>query len=353
MKRKLFGILTAVICMVTTLAGTSAMAASWPSLSSSAYCEFTAQKKINVYKDSSCSTRGTSSPKKSYNAYVAKGDVCKIYEITSKYIKLSYPTSSGSRTGYIKRGSLFDVSSPSESVTSKGKATTYTKPDGSSYGYTENGDQIFKCGSDGGYTIIIYTAKSGKRGYKLAYVKTLDYNRIIKGTSSSKSSNNRSLADIAKGEIDYQGTKSNGKGTGDYTKYGKWIGADGQQWCASFVSWCADRAGIPSSVIPITADCDAMKNGSTRYHKWDSNSLNFMKKNDVIFFAPTSNPSDATHTGIITKISGTSVSVVEGNTGPYYGPDIVREITYTVDRNSGRIVNGYNGYCFCGYISVD
>ena len=45
MKRKLFGILTAVICMVTILAGTSAMAASWPSLSSSAYCEFTAQKK--------------------------------------------------------------------------------------------------------------------------------------------------------------------------------------------------------------------------------------------------------------------------------------------------------------------
>ncbi len=193
MKKIFPTILAIVICMTTLFNSISAMAASWPSLSSSAYCEFTAQKKINVYKDSSCSTRGTSSPKKSYDAYVAKGDVCKIYEITSKYIKLSYPTSSGSRTGYIKRGSLFDVSSPSESVTSKGKATTYTKPDGSSYGYTEKGDQIFKCGSDGDYTIIIYTAKSGKRAFKLGYTKTSDYNKIIRDGSSKSSSSSTLL----------------------------------------------------------------------------------------------------------------------------------------------------------------
>jgi hypothetical protein len=28
------------------------------------------------------------------------------------------------------------------------------------------------------------------------------------------------------------------------TKYGKWFGLDGQPWCAMFVSWCFDQAGV-------------------------------------------------------------------------------------------------------------
>lgn len=28
------------------------------------------------------------------------------------------------------------------------------------------------------------------------------------------------------------------------TKYGKWFGLDGNPWCAMFVSWCHDKAGV-------------------------------------------------------------------------------------------------------------
>lgn len=147
-------------------------ASSWPSLSESSYCEFKATKTIYVYRDSSCSTRGTSNPAKSYNAYIETGDVCRILSISSNYILVKYPVGSSYRTGYITRSALFGVSAPSSCITSGGKATTYVSPGGSSYGYTESGDTVYLCGTSGNYTLIIYTAKSGIRAFKLGYVKT-------------------------------------------------------------------------------------------------------------------------------------------------------------------------------------
>lgn len=158
----------------------------WPSLASSSYCEFKAPEQISVYKDAALKTRGTSNPAKAYNAYISKNDICYIYKITTSYIQVNYPTSSGRHTGYIKRSALLSVSSPKEKVTSKGKATTYVSSGGSSYGYTEKGDTVYACGTSSSYTAILYTAKSGKRSYKYGWVKTSDYKSIIKGSSSQK-----------------------------------------------------------------------------------------------------------------------------------------------------------------------
>lgn len=162
-------------------------ATAFPSLSASAYCETVAPKKINVYKDKSLKTRGICAPSsKSYNSYIDKGDTqLYLYEITSSYIKLSFPTPNGRRTGYIARGDLIGVSSPSHVSKATGKATTYASPGGYSYGYFESGDQVYAVGTSGSYTATIYTAKSGKRSYKLGWVKTDDYNRYCKGAKYS------------------------------------------------------------------------------------------------------------------------------------------------------------------------
>ncbi|MBR5535369.1 MAG: leucine-rich repeat protein [Clostridia bacterium] len=56
---------------------------------------------------------------------------------------------------------------------------------------------------------------------------------------------------------------SNGKG-GPYTEYSRFMGVDGQQWCASFVSWCAAAAGIPTDVISRYA-------GAGDWRKWPGN----------------------------------------------------------------------------------
>lgn len=182
--KKLLSVMLVIITVFSTsaIALTANAATSWPSLSSSSYCEFTAANNINVYMNSSLSKCGTASPAKKYNAYIETGDVCRIYKITSSYVYLAYPTSSGYKLGYIKRSALFNVSSPNEVVTSQSKVTTYKTAGGSSYGYVAAGDKVYKVGTSGSYARVIYQAKSGNRAYKLGYVTTSNYNIKIKGT---------------------------------------------------------------------------------------------------------------------------------------------------------------------------
>jgi len=173
----------AMLLVLMTLASlftvTAFAATNWPGVSSGAYCEFTAQKKINVYRYSNFSARGTSSPAKTYNAYIDQNDVCRIIAFNANYIKLQYPTSSGYKTGYVRRADVIGVNAPLAQVTSAGKATTYTKPGGKSYGYVAAGDRVYHCGTSGNYVAVIYQAKSGSRAYKLGYVTVSDYNGII------------------------------------------------------------------------------------------------------------------------------------------------------------------------------
>lgn len=177
-------LLVCLVCMVPN----PAEADSWPSLSSSKYCEFVAAKPFNAYRDSALKTRGTASPAKSYGAAVYEGDVCRIYEITSSYVKLGYPTSSGYKTAYVSRSNVLPASSVQATTKAGAEVTVYSTPGGSKYGYTEVGDAVYKVGTSGDYTAIIYTAKSGSRAYKFGYVKTSQYKSHLSGKSSSSSS---------------------------------------------------------------------------------------------------------------------------------------------------------------------
>ena len=51
-----------------------------------------------------------------------------------------------------------------------------------------------------------------------------------------------SLIEIAKAEIGYTETGNND------TKYGDWYELNNQAWCAMFVSWCYDKAGLGGKV---------------------------------------------------------------------------------------------------------
>ncbi len=53
-------------------------------------------------------------------------------------------------------------------------------------------------------------------------------------------------------------------GGGQFTEYGRFMGADNDNWCASFVSWCAAAAGIPTNVIPRYT-------GAGDWRKWPGN----------------------------------------------------------------------------------
>ena len=145
----------------------------WPDLSERKYCEYNATEKIEVYKDKSCTTRGTESPSKKYNAYIASGDKVYIYYIHSDWSRVNYPAGSSRRTGYVRTAKLLGTCVPWISyATSQRKTTTYASPGGKSIGYVEPGDTVFTLMYwPRGYVSILYTAKSGNRAYKYGWVK--------------------------------------------------------------------------------------------------------------------------------------------------------------------------------------
>ena len=202
--------------------------------------------------------------------------------------------------------------------------TTYRRPAASSptFGSVDNNDLGYKIATSGNYTQVIYKG-SGK--WKLAWVLTSGIKTReeilaeIPGASSS-------LAEMAYLELGYQGLNENGTGHGDYTKYGKYTGTDGQHWCAAFVAWCANEAGVSRDIVPRVAGCVSMPYGSSALNYWDSNAMTNIKKDDVIFFSKAARNIDENyHVGIVYAVdkANNSITIIEGNTGD----DVVRENT--------------------------
>lgn len=98
----------------------------------------------------------------------------------------------------------------------------------------------------------------------------------------------------------------------DGWEYIRYVYKDGQyhQWCASFVSWCANQAGA-GKIIP--------KNGGCKYlYKNIINAggsvVTKPKAGDIIFYHRTGTAAgEFCHVGIVTKVSKTSVTTVQGN----------------------------------------
>ena len=134
------------------------------------------------------------------------------------------------------------------------------------------------------------------------------------------------LINVAKDEIGAK--ESNG---GD-DKYIKWYGgfALNVAWCAIFVSWCAMKAGITTSIIPKFADCDA---GLKWFKARDKYSLSKAyggeythKPGDIIFFSKVEKQIDSTHVGIVSAVGNSVVHTLEGNSA-----DSVRTKSYMLN----------------------
>lgn len=261
MKKKI-SVLMALVLMMSIIFGVNVSAAvSYPAISSSAYIEFKAQQNINVYKDTACKIRGTSSPLKAYNASVATGDVCYIYKITSSYIQINYPTASGRRIGYIKRADLFDKTVPEEYISSAKASVTVYKAEGSSS--IAKGDKVWRVDPKmgySGYRAVIYEAKSGKRAYKMGYITLADLEKIkqvntksVSNNSSSENTNtssqSSSLMYAKYSGVDYTKLTDNSKRIAALDKAKKMVTV---QWTApcDFVTWASSK-GILNTTTSV------------------------------------------------------------------------------------------------------
>ena len=111
-------------------------------------------------------------------------------------------------------------------------------------------------------------------------------------------------------------------------KFWSWYGfASREEWCACFVSWCADQCGlIANGAIPKFASCPAGVEWFRNNGKWKDNSHSPAAGTIIFFDWNGDGVSD--HVGIVEKCENGRVYTVEGNSN-----DRVQQSIYTLGSN--------------------
>ena len=129
---------------------------------------------------------------------------------------------------------------------------------------------------------------------------------------------------IAQSQIGYQegdnAAQLSGEtsGSANYTEYGRWYGLQ-DMWCAMFVSWCADNAGVPTTVVPkhsfTVSGLNQFITWGRAYTRAEVEAGTYTPQGgDVIYFKSARNTNKTNHVGIVTGFSDGTIYTVEGNT---------------------------------------
>lgn len=100
------------------------------------------------------------------------------------------------------------------------------------------------------------------------------------------------------------------EGYDGYTKYGDWYGLPNSDWCAMFVSWCANQAGVDTSTFPSFALCSAGCDWFMSQGRFQYSGSYIPQAGDLIFYASYGN---IYHVGLVTGSDGYNVYSIEGN----------------------------------------
>ncbi len=125
--------------------------------------------------------------------------------------------------------------------------------------------------------------------------------------------------------------------SGGYTKYGQWFGRPYADWCGIFISWCAEQAGVPTTVLRKNGLASPSGFGFSTYYT----SSQYTPKPGDLFFTPNGR-GGFSHAGIVYYVSGSTFYTLEGNTWYNGSPHGV----YSRQRNLSEYVfvsPNYNG----------
>ena len=127
---------------------------------------------------------------------------------------------------------------------------------------------------------------------------------------------NQQIVSVAMGQIGNSGGQ----------KFWSWYGFDSHvEWCACFVSWCADQSGlIESGKVPKFSLCSSGVTWFQGKNKWQSGGTT--PSAGMIIFFDWDHDGNSDHVGIVEKCEGGRVYTVEGNSS-----DQVRQRNYAVD----------------------
>lgn len=126
---------------------------------------------------------------------------------------------------------------------------------------------------------------------------------------------------VAVGQIGYKESPAGS----NRTKYGKWFGLNGQPWCAIFLDWCFEKAGM-GKLFPhnanaayaqdqVVSKCGGkwmMKKNTSRQTRKDY--LKKAKPGDIVTFDFGAFDAYRRHIGIVKEVKGNYLICIEGNT---------------------------------------
>ncbi|WP_156758326.1 C40 family peptidase [Actinokineospora pegani] len=120
------------------------------------------------------------------------------------------------------------------------------------------------------------------------------------GKADSKA---REITRLARTQLGYR------EGAGNANKYGP-----SAAWCSSFATWVWRRSGVEIPLLPFTGD--VYKWGQANGNSYGRGELKQARPGDVLLFGsgPRSTAT-STHIGIVEKVDGDRVTLIEGNSG--------------------------------------
>ena len=155
----------------------------------------------------------------------------------------------------------------------------------------------------------------------------------------------KDLVAVAESQLGYTESDANFLVTEDgavkgYTRYGAWYaGGNGTDfsyadWCACFVSFCLNHAGVSSDEFPYAAGCTDWITLLTERGQYEQKSNYTPKPGDIVFI-DTNEDETADHVGIVTEVDESAVKTIEGNRADAVGrgsyePDGVEIVGYGV-----------------------
>lgn len=139
------------------------------------------------------------------------------------------------------------------------------------------------------------------------------------GRAFSMGFGNQAIVELALSQVGQQGGQP----------YWSWYGFNGRvEWCACFVSWCANECGyIEAGIIPKFSLCSDGVDWFQAQGQWQPNTYEPVA-GDIIFFDWGANGT-IDHVGIVEYCENGVVHTVEGNSG-----DACRQREYTVGSGS-------------------
>ena len=111
-------------------------------------------------------------------------------------------------------------------------------------------------------------------------------------------------------------------------------------WCAAFVSAVSIKLGL-TRIMPTECSCPKMVALYQKMGRWQENDAYVPKVGDVVFYnwddgknyASTDDKGRANHVGIVVRVSGDRITVVEGNKNNAVGTRVLKV--------NGRYIRGY------------